>query len=62
MTINVKFKKWSKLYLEIPRKQWSDQDAEQRWAEQGRILKLQQVGQEQGAEVNFVNISHLIIK
>lgn len=52
----------SKLYLEIPRKHWSNQDAEQRWAEQGRILKLQQVGQEQGAEVNFVNISHLIIK
>lgn len=51
-----------KLYLEIPRKHWSNQDTEQRWAEQDRILKLQQVSQEQGAEVNLMNISHLIIE
>lgn len=70
MTINVKFKKGTnlsnifkeKLYLEMPRKHWPNQDTEQRWAEQDRILKLQQVSQEQGTEVNFMNISHLIIK
>lgn len=46
----------------MPRKHWSNQDTKERGAEQNRILKLQQVSQEQGAEVNFMNISHLITR
>lgn len=46
-------------YLKVPREHRANQEAEQRRAEQGGVLELEQVGQEQRAEVHLQNVSHL---
>lgn len=58
---NTDFELWF-IHLKVSGEHWANQEAEERWREQGQVLELEQVRQEQRAEVYLVDIGHLNIK